>query len=159
MKTAADAAPKPHSFSLHGAETADPEAVAAHIASLEERVAEIDANERVAFAKSLADEGKILASNLDEVTATFAALDPKGFEAVKSVYALAEPHAAFDAAGEDSKDETDNDGADDSKTDDQLAFEMAERQVLEFRRMGLDDEFVEGTDAFKTMTALKAKEA
>ncbi|MFD5451679.1 MULTISPECIES: hypothetical protein [Streptomyces] len=75
---------QPFAFSINGQTITDPAAVQAHITGLETFRAESIAAGRVAFVTSMAKEGKILASQLESLTAFAKTLNDEQFQSWKT---------------------------------------------------------------------------
>ena len=76
-------------FIINGVRVTDPEAIQRHIASLEGFQNEINSGARRDFVATLASDGKIIASQVEDMTAHVASLSPEQYKAFSDMWANA----------------------------------------------------------------------
>jgi len=154
FEAAAAADPEVHTFQVRGDDVSDYAAVQAHIVTLETALGEIRKLGRVDYVKSLGEDGKIAAPQVEEMTKHAASLTDDQFTQFKATYdampksSLFVKHGGKDNAGEPSTP---------ASATVALAGSDADKAVVaEFRSGGMSEENIAKTDAGKRLASAAA---
>lgn len=155
---------QPHAFSIAGVATTDYAKVQAHIAEIETSNAALELamkettdSNRKAFASSLAENNKILASQIPSVEALVLTMTPEQFDAYRATYEAAPSIGAFGSHGQESGGAPANPASGEGSGP--TSLELAEAVVTRLRRSGMTEEQVVKTSAYAAMQSLQAAQA
>lgn len=144
-----------HSFTIGGERTSDFAAVQAHITRLEadnHSLAEFRAaaleSERVDYVKSLADSGRILASQVEPMTELAKALTADQFKSFRDVHDLAAPSPILGQHGRDRQQRPDSD----ESAEDQVSV-LRETVSLWKRTGAMSDSAIKATSTYTQLIA------
>ena len=147
--------PQPPVLTINGVETTDMSLVQAHIVSLEQLSAESKKKARRDFIAKLADNKKILASQVDALTKFALDLDEESFAAyVKTFEGVGElPTLAVGATVTEGSGAGKPPAADDAEA---KAIKMHKGVVSQFRKMNMDEAALKETESYKFLVAHNA---
>ena len=146
-----EALPEPHAFRIFGAEEHDFAKVQAHVDTLEEVVDTLDKGSREEFCKKLAEDGKVLASKLDDVLTYAKGLDRPAYDAWAKNWEFVPGSSMFENHGSSG-------GTDEGhKTGGEMKQSEIDQTVVDtYRRAGRDEEWIANTEAGKRLAAAAA---
>lgn len=142
---------RPHVFSVNGAQTSDPVAVQNHITALELFRSETVSANRADFVTSLAAGNKILASQVESLTAFAQSLSPEQFaQWCKSFETAGQVPAVTPQAGAVTNQ---NNGAQSGATAQDEQYSIWEDTVLAHRMAGTPVDKIKETGSYKSLVA------
>jgi ATP-dependent Clp endopeptidase proteolytic subunit ClpP len=146
-------APEPFKFMVNGVEVTDPAAVQAHMTGLELYKKESIESGRKAFVDSLASDGKILASQINDTSEFALSLDSDQFDKWKATMVAAPKSSLFENHGTDSEQQTPKDEA---KAATAQRITVLNEIVQGHRDSGMSDEQIKNLESFKELEKLTA---
>lgn len=141
----------PSTFRVDGRETSDHAAVQRHIEVLETFRTEAITAGRAAFVTSLSENGQIMATQVDSMTALVQTMTEAQYNAFKDTYKDVPSSGLFEKHGTQRV----QGGAPSNPVADEI--EVLEETVKSLHRSGMKPEAVEKTNSYKRLQALKAK--
>jgi hypothetical protein len=146
------ARPAAVSFRIDGRDTSDHAAVQRHIETLETFRTEAIKAGRSSFVTSLSENGQIMATQVDSMTALVQTMTEAQFNAFKDTYKDVPKSGLFEKHGQHDPGESQTNPVNEQ-------IQVLEDTVQNLYRSGMKPESVEKTDSFKRLAALKAARA